>query len=234
MNQKTLKIALPILAVVLLVIVLLLALTQCSAEEGNTATTGEAQKNSAESTLDTGLTPSGTQEEIPPQSTEEEIEEPPQETAGDPTCAHVYKDVSVPATCTSKGYVQHTCELCGKSYSDNVVEALGHSYGSYTTVRNATCDTNGSKTRTCSTCGKVDAAVIAATGHKWDAGVMTGVTTGCSAGSKTYTCTVCKQTKTEMLNATHTWGAWQYEEYTWQERDTTRPNPNATYTAVGH
>ena len=107
-------------------------------------------------------------------------------------CVHDYKSTVVHETCTENGYTIHTCTLCGDSYTDSIVEcvghswsnasctdaracvicgvtdgnALGHSYSS--TVIAPTCDTDGYTTHTCTRCG--DSYVsnkITASGHMW-------------------------------------------------------------------
>ena len=44
---------------------------------------------------------------------------------------HEYEEQIVAPTCVAKGYTLHTCKnpLCGDSYKDNYVNALGHNYG---------------------------------------------------------------------------------------------------------
>ena len=42
--------------------------------------------------------------------------------------AHNYNPIVTPPTCTEQGYTTHTCTICGDSYVDSYVDALGHSY----------------------------------------------------------------------------------------------------------
>ena len=43
-------------------------------------------------------------------------------------CSHSYTSVVTAPTCTEDGYTTHTCTLCGVSYIDSTVAALGHNY----------------------------------------------------------------------------------------------------------
>lgn len=47
---------------------------------------------------------------------------------GPESLAHRYDAVVVPPTCTERGYTSHTCAVCGDSYLDSYVNALGHNY----------------------------------------------------------------------------------------------------------
>ena len=50
---------------------------------------------------------------------------------------HDYQDVVTEPTCTTDGYTTHTCSICGDSYTDSEVAALGH------TTDNGTCENCG-------------------------------------------------------------------------------------------
>ncbi len=120
------------------------------------------------------------------------------------------------ATCTKAGSKTRSCANCGKVETETIA-AKGHSYGSWSTTKSATCDTNGVKTRKCSKCGNEETQTIAATGHAWDEGKVTTTPTSCSdMGIKTYTCQTCGKTKTEQIKGNHTFGDWQWEEYTFK------------------
>ena len=49
------------------------------------------------------------------------------------------------------------------------IAALGHDFGAWTTVTEATCETAGTETHSCSRCGETETREIPATGHDWDA-----------------------------------------------------------------
>ena len=64
---------------------------------------------------------------------------------------HDYKAVVTDPTCEGIGYTTYTCSVCGDSYVDDVVKALGHSYEEVVTA--PTCDKMGYTTHTCKVCG---------------------------------------------------------------------------------
>ena len=43
-----------------------------------------------------------------------------------PELGHKYDSVVIAPTCTEGGYTKHTCSVCGNSYTDNKISALGH------------------------------------------------------------------------------------------------------------
>lgn len=109
------------------------------------------------------------------------------------------------ATCTTAAKYVKTCKYCGTADSTAYASgsALGHSYGSWTTVKAATCTTKGSKKRTCSRCKSVDTQEIAATGHDDGEWVVTKAATCTTKGTKELQCTKCKKAlKTQTIAAT--------------------------------
>lgn len=79
-------------------------------------------------------------------------------------CTHDYTSTVTAPTCTERGYTMHTCTKCGHSYQDNYVNALGHSFGGWVVIREATSTTNGSRERTCTVCNYKETGTIPATG----------------------------------------------------------------------
>ena len=75
-------------------------------------------------------------------------------------CEHEYKASITPPTCTSQGYTTYTCSLCGKTYTDNYVSALGHSYGRWVIVQEATETRTGLRERSCVVCGDIQSETI--------------------------------------------------------------------------
>lgn len=73
-----------------------------------------------------------------------------------PALEHVHRHEAVVTapTCTDQGYTTYTCP-CGDSYTDNLVDALGHSYSPWAPTGNP-----GEESRTCGTCGDVETRVI--------------------------------------------------------------------------
>lgn len=92
-----------------------------------------------------------------PQATKPAATEPADTQPGH---THSYSDTVVAATCTEKGYTKHTCD-CGDSYNDTYVDAVGHSFGSWTVTKTATQEAEGEETRTCSACGAVEKKTVA-------------------------------------------------------------------------
>lgn len=72
-------------------------------------------------------------------------------------CSHRYDSVFVQPTCTQMGGFRYRCELCGYSYLDESVAALGHSFTDYVSDGNATATADGTKTALCDRgCGATD------------------------------------------------------------------------------
>ncbi len=124
---------------------------------------------------------------------------------------HTYNDKVVDPTCSTYGYTEHYCTVCGYSMRDTIVDPVStaHRYSDWETVTEPTCTEDGSESRECSLCGHVDERSIDAE-HSWDEGVETEPT--CTeAGYITYTCSECDETKVEngkeMLP--HNFGEWK-------------------------
>ena len=84
-----------------------------------------------------------------------------------PALGHDWKD---------NGDANHICDR------DHVTAA--HTYGEWTTVKEATCTAAGQKQHTCTECGHVETEVIPATGHHWK-----------DNGDGTHTCPDCGVTE---------------------------------------
>ena len=89
-----------------------------------------------------------------------------------PALGHDWKD---------NGDANHICDR------DHVTAA--HTYGEWTTVKEATCTAAGQKQHTCTECGHVETEVIPATGHHWK-----------DNGDGTHTCTNCGATEGQPFN----------------------------------
>ncbi len=68
-------------------------------------------------------------------------------------------EVTAP-TCIEEGYTTHTCSRCGDSYTDTVVEALGHTAGEWITDQEPAPKVEGSKHTECTICGEVLETVV--------------------------------------------------------------------------
>lgn len=74
-----------------------------------------------------------------------------------PATGHTYTDVVTPPTCTAEGYTTHTCSVCGDSYVDTKVAALGHDFSVTVPAKPATCKEEGyTEYKVCSRCGAED------------------------------------------------------------------------------
>ena len=89
-----------------------------------------------------------------------------------PATGHHWKD---------NGDANHICDR------DHVTAA--HTYGEWTTVKEATCTAAGQKQHTCTECGHVETEVIPATGHHW-----------VDKGDGTHTCPDCGATEGQPFN----------------------------------
>lgn len=81
---------------------------------------------------------------------------------------HSYAAATFKATCTKAGYSLYSCH-CGASYESDYVDALGHKWGSWETVKEATTESEGKKQRTCDRCGKVESKAIDKVASPYDA-----------------------------------------------------------------
>lgn len=77
---------------------------------------------------------------------------------------HDLGSTTVKPTCTQGGYTLHSCSRCGYEYSpaDERTAALGHDWGEWLTVKNATASSDGEKRRECSRCGETQSELIPA------------------------------------------------------------------------
>ncbi len=121
---------------------------------------------------------------------------------------HTYKAVVTAPTCTAEGYTTYTCTQCGDRYVDDLVEALGHSFGEWFQTKAPSCGAAGQERRECANCDAYEVREIAATEHTYKA-VVTAPT--CTAeGYTTYTCTQCGDRYVDDLVEAlgHSFGEW--------------------------
>ena len=64
---------------------------------------------------------------------------------------HDYSETVTAPTCTQRGYTTHICAVCGDSYNDTYIPALGHSY-TYEVSAAPTTTATGSLIGTCRRC----------------------------------------------------------------------------------
>ena len=68
-----------------------------------------------------------------------------------PANGHSYVAMITPPTCTTAGYTNYTC-VCGNTYTDDYVDAVGHHYGEWTQVKAPTTEESGMDERSCEAC----------------------------------------------------------------------------------
>lgn len=101
------------------------------------------------------------------------------------------------ATCLEDGIVTGQCNLCGKRFVADYVEALGHDWD----VSAATCE--ASIVKTCKTCG-VTHTTGEIPGHTWSEWTVTGGV--CKIGERrSRTCSVCGEVESKIMTEAHNW-----------------------------
>lgn len=188
----------------LLAVSLLFGMTACVSSEpaetgqteGNTtagATTSPASETTALVTEpEETASPTTVPTTIPDETTvpiTEPVTDPTAEPTEQPTDhTHTYTDKTTVPTCTAKGYIKHTCTVCGYSYKDSYTDALGHDYK--TSVIAPTCTADGYTLHKCSRCGEsYKDNIVSATGHSYKTETVAPTTS--SQGYDLHTCTVC-------------------------------------------
>lgn len=66
---------------------------------------------------------------------------------------HDWTITEIPATCEQDGVRTYTCDICHTTKSEPI-KAIGHSYGAWTTTKEATVSSKAEHKCICSTCGK--------------------------------------------------------------------------------
>ena len=119
---------------------------------------------------------------------------------------HEYEESVVPPTCTEEGYTSFTC-LCGISYKEDVIPALGHSFGDWTAS-----EEEGKEERSCSVCGEKEER-DAEIEHKHNY-VATVIEPGCTTrGYTEYKCDCGEGYEDLYINPTgHSYGDWTASE----------------------
>lgn len=78
---------------------------------------------------------------------------------------HGYNENKIDATCTTDGCTEYVCS-CGYKYTENKVEALGHSYAEWNIVKEPTENQNGLKEKYCLNCNDKVTEEIPSTNKK--------------------------------------------------------------------
>ena len=106
-------------------------------------------------------------------------------------CDHTnaVKDAAVAATCTADGLTEGLhCADCGKVLkAQETVPMLGHDWGEWKVVKEATATVAGSRERSCKTCGKTETETIAKLPESETTEKTTEKTTEANGSGKEYT-----------------------------------------------
>ncbi|MBR2047484.1 MAG: leucine-rich repeat protein [Oscillospiraceae bacterium] len=100
---------------------------------------------------------------------------------------HDYTSVVTDPTCTEEGFTTYTCS-CGHSYVDDYTDALGHSFGAWYVITEATEDAAGEEQRDCSRCDAFETREIPKLDHVHGYIPIVTPPTCTEAGYTTYTC----------------------------------------------
>ena len=135
------------------------------------------------------------------------------------TPEHIYASKITAPTCTARGFTTYTCTYCAESYTDDYVDALGHTFGDWYQVEEGTCTEPGTMQRDCSRCGHTETGQAPAGEHAYESVITAPTCT--EPGFTTFTCTLCGEVTlgdhTEALG--HDFCEW----YTVEESTCTEP-----------
>ena len=120
---------------------------------------------------------------------------------------HVYESKVVAPDCTEKGYTEYVCKVCGDSYKNSEIPALGHDFGEWVVTKQPTADDAGVKTRECTRCDERETDSVPAHQHTL-ANAEAKLPTCTDAGWEKYTyCTVCEYSTKVLIEAIgHSYG----------------------------
>lgn len=106
-----------------------------------------------------------------------------------PATDHLYCENVYEPTCTEQGYTEYVCSCCGDSYRDGYVDSLGHDYGEWKTVTEATCSQYGEEISYCTRCDEYQSREIPKTDHEYAATEHKPTCT--EQGYTEYVCSCC-------------------------------------------
>ena len=106
-----------------------------------------------------------------------------------PATDHLYCENVYEPTCTEQGYTEHVCSCCGDSCRDGYVDSLGHDYGEWETVTEATCSQYGEEISYCTRCDEYRSREIPKTDHEYAATEHEPTCT--EQGYTEYVCSCC-------------------------------------------
>ena len=125
-------------------------------------------------------------------------------------------EVTKEATCEEAGETTYTAVFQNAAFATQTktvanIDALGHAWGDWTVITEATCTEEGVETRACERCGATEIKALDALGHDHVAVVTAPICT--ERGYTTYTCSRCGDSYVDgYIEALgHTWGESAYE-----------------------
>lgn len=74
--------------------------------------------------------------------------------------SHDYIQTVVEPTCTTDGYSIYTCRRCNQQYESDYIYAYGHSWGTWTVIKEPTVDSEGEEQMECSVCKETESYII--------------------------------------------------------------------------
>ena len=139
-------------------------------------------------------------------------------------------DVQKP-TCTTDGYYELKCKVCGVTKTETTEPAMGHDWQETGNKEESTCTQEGWTEVKCANCGEVSKMTLPLAPHKWE--VKSETKSTCAVkGSKVEECSVCKQTRTTESNLLpHVYSAWTVSK---QATDHSQGRRERTCTVCGN
>ena len=120
--------------------------------------------------------------------------------------------------CTTTGTIWWNCGKCDQ-FEQETVPALGHDWGPWTPLIEATCTTEGQQARVCNRCGEREFGAIPALGHDWHEETISEQPPTCTDDgflNYHYVCSRCGETGDTLTNPLpalgHDWGGWKTDK----------------------
>lgn len=102
--------------------------------------------------------------------------------------------IKTSATCTEPASYYYKCEMCSAKGTTAFTygSELGHLWGEWETIVEASCDSKGTEMRECSRCGIAETRNVDVAGHAWNSDYTIDVEPTCNTkGVKSIHCTKC-------------------------------------------
>ncbi len=121
---------------------------------------------------------------------------------------HTLYNVTEASTCKVKGVSYDVCVDCNETFNYTILPLAPHTFGDWTTTKEAKCESAGEESRSCSVCGVTETREIAALEHDYKH--ITTVSTCTKHGYEKDVCDKCGNeiNYKELPLVPHTFGAW--------------------------